>query len=271
MYKKNDEADTNNYRPISLLSVPSKIIESGVSDAVVRHVFQNNLVRDKQWAYCEGHSSELLLINLLETWRTAIDANKVVAVAFVDFKKAFDCVSHAILLHKLNSQFEVQGTLLSWVTDYLTERTVSIFGSKWSSFSCAKRHLRILRGSVLGPTLFTLYTNDLPSAVTSGSIFIYADDTTVYCTGDTIDNTVTSLNRALSELNSRCLENSLTPHSAKCEAKLLTRKPHIGPLNSVTIGEARSAWVKHNRLLGMIFDDKLSWVHHLIDLKKELC
>ena len=99
MYKKNDEADTNKYRPISLLSVPSKIMESCVSDAVVRHVFQNNLVRDKQWAYCEGHSSELLLVHLSETWRTAIDVNKVVAVAFVDFKKAFDCVSHAILLH----------------------------------------------------------------------------------------------------------------------------------------------------------------------------
>ena len=123
MYKKNDEADTNNYRPISLLSVPSKIMESCVSDAVVRHVFQNNLVTDKQWAYRKGHSTELLLVHLSETWRTAIDANKVVAVAFVDFKKAFDCVSHAILLHKLNSQFGVQGTLLAWLTDYLTDRT----------------------------------------------------------------------------------------------------------------------------------------------------
>ena len=83
------------------------------------------------------------------------------------------------------------------------------------------------------------YTNDLPSAVTSGSVFMYADDTTVYCIGDTVDNTVTSLNKALSELNSWCLENSLTPHSAKCEAMLLMRKLHIGQLNSVTIGEDR--------------------------------
>ena len=96
VYKKDDEADTNNYRPISLLSVPSKIIESCVSESVVRHVFQNNLVTDKQWAYREGHSTELLLVHLSEIWRTAIDADTVVAVAFVDFRKAFNCVSRAI-------------------------------------------------------------------------------------------------------------------------------------------------------------------------------
>ena len=93
VYNKNDEADTNNYRRISLLSVPSRIMESSVSDAVVRHVFQNNLVTDKQWAYRKGHSPELLLVHLSEIWRTAIDANKVVAVAFVDLRKAFNCVS----------------------------------------------------------------------------------------------------------------------------------------------------------------------------------
>ena len=80
--------------------------------------------------------------------------------------------------------------------------------------------------------------------------------------------TVTFINRALSELNSWCLENSLTRHSAKCEAMLLKRKPHIGPLIFVTICEVRIEWVKHTSLLGITFDDRLSWVHHLIDLKR---
>ena len=175
--------------------------------------------------------------------------------------------SHAILLHKLNFQFVVQGCLLSWLTDYLTDRTqFSVVNGQHSTvlnFTCG-----IPQGSVLGPTLFALYTNDLPSAITSGSVFMYADDTTVYCIGDTVDNTGTSLNKALSELNSWCLENSLTPHSAKCEAMLLMRKPHIGPLNSVTIGEDRIEWVKHSRLLGVTINERLSWSRHLTDVKK---
>ncbi|KAL9967891.1 hypothetical protein ACROYT_G026197, partial [Oculina patagonica] len=92
--------------------------------------------------------------------------------------------------------------------------------------------------------------------------------TTVYCIGDTVDCAVASLNKALSELNNWCQENSLTPHSAKCEAMLLMRKPHIGPLNSVNIGDNRIDWVKHTRLLGVTIDDRLAWSHHLTDVKK---
>ena len=99
---------------------------------------------------------------------------------------------------------------------------------------------------------------------------MYVDDTVVYCIGNTADSTVTSLNKALSELNSWCQENSLNPYSAKCKAMLLMRKPHIGPLISVTIGEERIEWVKCTCLLGINFYDRLSLVHHLTHVKKNL-
>ena len=123
VYKKDDETDCCNYRPISLLSVPSKILESVVNDTIVRHVCKaNNLVTDKQRAYRAGFSTELLLIQLTETWREAVDAGLVVAVAFIDFKKAFDSVSHAILETKLERDFGISGLLLDWLKSYLKGR-----------------------------------------------------------------------------------------------------------------------------------------------------
>ena len=95
VFKKDDETDGRNYRPISLLSVPSKILESLVNDALVRQSFKENaeLISDKQLtaletAYRAGYSTDSLLIHLTETWRTAVNSGLVVAVAFVDFKKA---------------------------------------------------------------------------------------------------------------------------------------------------------------------------------------
>ena len=94
-------------------------------------------------------------------------------------------------------------------------------------------------GSVLRRTPFFLYTNALLTSISSGTVFMYADDTTVYCISDMVDNAITSLNDVLSEFNNWGLENSLTPHSAKCEATLLQRKLYIGSLNSVVVGKER--------------------------------
>ncbi|KAL9964377.1 hypothetical protein ACROYT_G028008 [Oculina patagonica] len=88
VFKKDDETEIGNYRPISLLSVPSKILESCVSDALVKHVLlDNRLLTNNQWAYVyrKGYSTELLLAHLTETWRRAIDSKKVVGVVFIDF------------------------------------------------------------------------------------------------------------------------------------------------------------------------------------------
>ena len=162
-----------------MLSVTSNILESVVNDIIVRHVYKaNNLVTDKQWEYRAGYSTELLLTQLTETWREAVDAGLVVAVAFIDFKKAFDSVSHAILEMKLERDFGISGPLLDWLKSYLRERqqSTAVNGSNSEMIPIS---FGIPQGSVLGPTLFTLFTNDLPSSVSSGSVYMFADDTTV--------------------------------------------------------------------------------------------
>ena len=122
----------------------------------------------------------------------------MVAVAFTDFKNAFDGVSHAILETKLERDFGISVALLDWLKSSTSEMLPVSFG--------------ILQVSVLGPTLFTLFTNERPFSVSSGSVYTFADDTTVYCISDTAEKCIAKLNTALRELNEWCLINRLTPH-----------------------------------------------------------
>ena len=83
---------------ISLLSIPSKIIEPEVNCILVRHIFKDTyLASNRQWTYRSGHSTEYLLIHLTETWRKVLDSGKFVAAAFIDFIKAFASISQANL------------------------------------------------------------------------------------------------------------------------------------------------------------------------------
>ena len=268
IFKKDDETVCGNYRPVSLLSVPSKILEAEINDRLVQHVFKNNqLITDKQWAYRRGFSTELLLVHLTEIWRMAVDSDNVVAVAFVDFKKAFDSVSHEILLRKLEINFGITGGLLEWIKSYLSERMqFTVLNGVASDLLPVTAG--IPQGSVLGPTLFTLFTNDLPSAVRSGSTFMYADDTSIFCVGQSADLAIDLLNKALQEVYRWCLVNRLTPHPGKSEAMIISKKTIMGPLLPLLLGDSTLRYVAKTRLLGMTVDDNLTWVPHVLDLKK---
>ena len=128
----------------------------------------------------------MLLTQLTETWREAVDAGLVVAVAVVDFKKAFDNVSHAILETKLERDFGISGPLMDWLKSYSKERQqfTVVNGSTSEMLPVS---YGTPQGSVLGSTLFTLFTNDLPSSTSAGSVDMFADDPTVYCMSDTAE------------------------------------------------------------------------------------
>ena len=109
-----------------------------------------------------------------------------------------------------------------WLKDYLKDRQqYTVVNGKQSDY--AKVTYRIPQGSVLCPILFTLYTNDMVAAVTSGTVYLYADDTTVYRIAETIDQVTVLL-------------NTLTAHLTKCEAMLLYRGSFTSPLNVLPFG-----------------------------------
>ena len=170
---------------------------------------------------------------ITETWRRLVDEGNVVALAFIDFKKAFDSVNHEILIPKLQQNFGICDSFLTWLKSYLYDRRqFTVVNGTKSEFLPV--NYGIPQGSVLGPTLFTLFTNDLPSAVKSGELFMFADDTTVYI-GENVDQAVAQLNKALEELHTWCLNNRLTPQPVKCETFLVSKSSFVGPIAPVRI------------------------------------
>ena len=189
IFKKDDATEIGNYRPILLLSIPSKILESEVNDSLVDHVFkEHRLSSARQWAYRKGYLTELLLVHLTETWRKAVDSGLIVAVAFVDFRKAFDSVSYRVLLEKLSTNFGICDQALGWIASYLNGRMQYTAVNGYNSDTMPVS-VGIPQGSVLGPTLFSLFVNDLPSSVKSGSVYLFADDVTIYCINQSLSET----------------------------------------------------------------------------------
>ena len=163
----------------------------------------------------------------------------------VDFRKAFDSVPHATLIIKLEQQFGIKRSTLDWLESYLTGRKqfTMLNGVKSDLLPVS---MGIPQGSVLGPTLFILFTNDLSPFVWSGSLYMFADDTTVFCIGDTTDEAIVKLNRALQEVYDWCGGNQLTPHPGKSEAMLFCKGNPMGPIAPVFLGDSCIKWVtKH--------------------------
>ena len=126
----------------------------------------------------------------------------------------------------------------------------------------------IPQGSVLGPTFFDIFTNDLPSMVQSGWLYMFADDTTVFCIEDSADLAIAQLNKALHEVYTWCQNNQLTPHSGKSEVMLLSTRNLIGPIAPALMGGSNLRWVSKTHLVGLTVDHRLTWIPHVLEIKK---
>ena len=121
VYKKGSFSDVSNYRPISLLSIPGKLLENQICSIIDSHLQACNLLSEHQWGFRKGLSAEDLLLTMTEKWKLAMDKGQIVGAIFIDFEKAFDTVSHEILSLKLNA-VGISGPLHQWLMNYLFDR-----------------------------------------------------------------------------------------------------------------------------------------------------
>ena len=176
IHKKGARNNVSNYHPVSLTSIFGKLMETIIKDHLISHLISNNLLSAYQFGFVPGRSCTTQLLHVIDYFTKHLDEGYSVDVIYLDFQKAFDTVPHQRLIQKLSS-FGIHGKVLQWIKDFLKDRTQVVLNGKKSNTIPVKSG--VPQGSVLGPILFTMFVNDLPSVVSS-PVYMFADDTKIF-------------------------------------------------------------------------------------------
>ena len=220
LYKNKEKYLVDNYRPISLLITLSKILEKLMHKRVYRHLEENNLIYNSQYGFCPRHSCENAVGELLSVIIKGHKNNKTTIAVFLDLSNAFDTLSHSVLLEKLE-RYGIRGITNDWFCSYLKNRELKCKLKNENQETDSSKYTVTFgapQGSVLGPLLFLLFTNDLHKHLVNCECILFADDTTIYMCHDNLNYINFCIEQDLLIISDWFKANSLTLNLTKSDA-----------------------------------------------------
>ena len=264
LYKKGDKAKASNYRPVSLTSVCCKIVEHIIHSQVIRHLETNNILADEQHGFRKRRSCESQLINTVEDLTRGLNARQQIDAILLDFSKAFDKVPHERLAMKLH-YYGVRGHTLHWIKSFLSDRQQRVVVDGVSS-KPAPVTSGVPQGTVLGPLLFLVYINDLPSTVQSRAR-LFADDCLLYRTIKGEQDTAI-LQHDLDQLQQWESDWMMSFNPEKCEVIRITNKRKIIRADYSIHGHVLGT-TDQAKYLGVTIDSKITWGPHISNITRK--
>ena len=260
--KTGDPHKKENYRPISLLPLPGKILEKLVHTQLTLFLEDNDLLTESQFGFRKQRSTTHAISQLLNQVYTNINRSVITAAVYVDFSKAFNCVQHPILMDKLG-KLNLHHTVLAWITSYLTDREQRTLANNVYSTSQLVQQ-GVPQGSVLGPLFYVIYSNDIAEIIENSGFVFYADDTVLYSKQKSIHHAEAELQRDLNRLGDWCTANKIYINTEKTKVMFFGSKQKIASLNMPTLsinGESIQR-AKTYTYLGIRLDEQLSMETH---------
>ena len=273
LFKKEDPHKLDDYGPISLLPAFSKIFEKAVFIQLCEYFNKSNLLYKSQCGFRTLHSTELASLEIIDIIGKDLDNGKWPIVVFLHLSKAFDTLDHTILLDKL-LYYGIRGTELAWFKSYLTNRTqfVSYNGTNSHTLSITTG---VPQGSILGPSLFIIYINDIHNANSKFHAVLFADDTNLtstLCSFDVnIDNNCNSLqpstniNKELKNIQIWLEINKLSLNVKKTKFMIFHHKQRNieNLIPQLNLNEQIIERFADFDFLGLTIDQHLTWNGHV--------
>ena len=260
IFKKGDQYNIENYRPVCSLSQFSKIFEKIIYNQMINYITKNGIISNSQYGFQQNKSTESALIDLTDFIHQGLTERFNVGAVFMDLSKAFDVMNHDILYSKLE-HYGFRGRFLSFIMNFLKDRKYFVCTNGYQS-DARTSNIGVPQGSTLGPLLFLLYINDIENCSALLKFILFADDTTVLFRSHDINELNDKLTAEINKVNKWFSANNLLINLSKTNCMLFSNKLGNPKLNiSIDNMVLEEKYVV--TFLGVEVDRKLTWKNHI--------